>query len=573
MTGSPSNSPSSPGTPSRTTSSPASLPRTAPLPPAPPPAPTSPAAARTAGPLRSTTGGLHRLVSRTAAGAALCLVGALTVAASPAAAAEPAPATADPLARYHHQRLIWKSCVLGPDDATGKELEQAGAQCADVTVPLDYADPHGRTITVAISRIRATNTAHRVGPLLLNGGGPGGQTIGDPPWVRKAMKDVGARYDVVGVDPRFVGRSAPLDCRWPTGSAFRGAGSDRAGFDRMAAFSEDLAQRCRTHAGDLLPHVTTRNTARDMDVIRAALGERRISYLGYSYGSYLGEVYATMFPGRTDRVVLDGVIDPDRYGPRLLRGIERANRRALEGWASWAAARDATYGLGRTRGAVLATVDRIQAAAARTPLRLGGYRVDEHMTPLVFINGLSQDNDTAYRDFAQGVRDMLRAAHGQRVTPSPWLAAVLDFELTGADSHYGSVQTAILCGDGAAPRDPEVYWRDVQRARAQDPLFGPVTNNINPCAFWDAPRERPTTIRGDLPALLVNATGDPRTTYSSAQTVRRMWPSSRLVTLRGADQHAVYGVFGSSCADATVNSYLATGHLPATDVTCDRPSG
>ncbi len=509
-----------------------------------------------------------RCATTTAKKAALGLAAtALALTALPATVL-PAQAASDTLARYHHQRLDWKSCVLGPDDATGKELEQAGAQCADVTVPLDYGDPDGRTITVAISRIRATDTAHRVGPLLLNGGGPGGQTLGDPPWVRKAMKDVATRYDVVGVDPRFVGRSTPLDCHWPTGSAIRSAGVDRAGFDRMAAFSQDLAQRCRQHAADVLPYVTTRNTARDLDVIRAALGERRISYLGYSYGSYLGEVYATMFPGRTDRVVLDGVIDPDRYNPRLLRGSEKANRHALQGWASWAAARDTTYGLGRTRGAVLATVDRVQAAAARTPLRLGDHRVDEHIVPLIVFNGLSQDNDAAYGDFAQGVRDMLRAADGHRVTPSPWLAEVLEFMLTGADSHYGSVQTAILCGDKAAPRDPEVYWRDIQRARPQDPLLVPVTHNLNPCAFWDPPRERPTTVRDDLPALLVNATGDPRTTYDGATAVRRTWPSSRLVTLRGADQHAVYGVYGTPCVDATVNTYLATGRLPATDITC-----
>ncbi|MFD5157939.1 alpha/beta hydrolase [Streptomyces hawaiiensis] len=485
-----------------------------------------------------------------------------------------AEAASDPLARYHRQHLTWKSCVLGPDDTTGKELEQAGARCADVTVPLDHSDPGGRTITVAISRIRATDTGRRVGPLLLNGGGPGGPSLGDPPWVSGAMKDVAARYDVVGVDPRFIGRSTPLDCRWPTGSAWRGAGEDRAAFDRMAAFSKGLADRCRTHAGDTLPHATTRNTARDMDVVRAALGERRISYLGYSYGSYLGEVYASMFPGRTDRVVLDGVIDPDRYSARLLRGTEGANRHALRGWASWAAARDATYGLGRTRGEVLATVERVRVAAARTPLRLGGHRLDEHVMPMVVLNGLSQHNDTAYGDFAQGVRDMLRASRGQRVTPSPWLAGVLEFVLTGTDSPYGSAQTAIVCGDNAAPRDPEVYWRDVQRTRAGEPLFGPVTNNLGPCAFWDRPRERPTRIRGDLPALLVNATGDPRTHYDAAETVRDMWPSSRLVTLEGADQHAVYGVYGSACVDDAVNAYLATGRLPARDIGCaaaDRP--
>lgn len=147
-----------------------------------------------------------------------------------------------------------------------------------------------------------------------------------------------------------------------------------------------------------------------MDVIRAALGERRISYLGYSYGSYLGQVYATMFPGRTDRVVLDGVIAPGRYGPRLLRGTERANRHALEGWAAWAADRNTTYGLGGTRSAVLAAVDRVQAAAARTPLSVGGRRVDASLLPVIVMNGLSQDNDAAYGAFAEAVQDLRRAA-------------------------------------------------------------------------------------------------------------------------------------------------------------------
>lgn len=521
----------------------------------------------------------RRLLPRAAAGIALSLVGAFAVAAAPPAAASPAaagargPVAKDPLARYHHQSLRWKSCVLGPDDETGKGLQQAGAQCADVTVPLDYTRPSGRTLTVAISRIRATDRAHRVGALLLNGGGPGGQTVGDPPWVREAMKDAGERYDVVGVDPRFVGRSSPLDCGWPTGSFLYGAGDDRAGFDRSVARAKDLAERCRRARGDVLPHVSTRNTARDMDVIRAALGERRISYLGYSYGTYLGQVYATMFPGRTDRVVLDGLVSPDRYTPRLLRGTEAANRNALKNWATWTAERHTTYGLGRTRGEVLSLVETVRKASGRGPLRIGGHRVDGNVLPVLVLSGLSQDDGTAYDALARAVQDMRRAADGRTVTPSPWLADALAFLLTGAESAYGSVQTAILCGDVAAPRDPEVYWREVQRARAQDPLFGPVTPNIGPCAFWEPPRERPTAIRDDLPALLVNATGDPRTLHENARTVRRMWPSSRLVTLRGADQHAVYGVFGDSCTDTAVNAYLATGRLPAKDVTCERAVG
>ncbi|WP_333741058.1 alpha/beta hydrolase [Streptomyces sp. IBSBF 2806] len=526
-------------------------------------------------------------MSLRAAALALTATAGLTVLPTATSASGTAPATttlpsvsssSDSLARYHHQRLTWKSCVLGAGDADGEALEKAGARCADVTVPLDYTHPDGRTITVAVSRVKAADSAHRVGSLLLNSGGPGGQGIADPPWVHDAMKDVAGRYDIVGVDPRFVGRSTPLDCGWPTGSPFRWAGEDRAGFARVTALARDLADRCRKTHADVLPYVTTRNTARDMDVVRAALGERRISYLGYSYGTYLGEVYATMFPGRTDRMVLDGVIDPARYSPRLLVGTEDANERALRHWAAWAAERDAEYGLGATRDAVLATVDRIRRTAAERPLVIGGgssrtYRLDVHTVPFIVFNGLSDDTDEARRSFASSLRTLHQAARGRHAEPDADLAGNLDFLLRGGDggSAYGSVQTAILCGDVPAPRDPEVYWRDVRRSRERHPLMGPFTNDITPCAFWDRPRERPTAVRRDFPALMVNAVGDPRTVYAGASAMHDAWPSSRLVTVTGSDRHGIYGAYGDDCADTTVNAYLRTGRLPSEDVTCSGP--
>ncbi|WP_201300764.1 serine hydrolase [Streptomyces sp. HF10] len=194
----------------------------------------------------------------------------------------------------------------------------------------------------------------------------------------------------------------------------------------------------------------------------------------------------------------------------------------------------------------------------------------EALIPTLVLNGLSQDLPSAYGDFAQGVRELRRAAGGEPVSPSPWLAGLLQFLLTGHDSAYGSAQTAILCGDGTAPRDPETYWRDLRQADPRDRFFAPVTNDINPCAFWGPPRERPTTVRADLPALLVNATGDPRTLYSGAERVHRGWPGSRLITLHDADQHAVFGIFGSACVDDAVNAYLATDRLPAVDLSCPR---
>ncbi|MET7301671.1 alpha/beta hydrolase [Embleya sp. NPDC005575] len=521
--------------------------------------------------------GMYRAARRTTALATglILTAGLTTLSATAATPADPGTDVATSgagLDRFNHQRLDWRSCVLGPDDAVGRNLEQAGAFCANVTVPLDYADPWGRTTTVAISRLEATDTHRRIGSLLLNNGGPGNDTIGAPPDIRTAMKDVGARYDIIGMDPRFVGRSSRLDCGWPVGTNIFSAGLGRATFDRQVTLQKDLADRCRATNASVLPYVTTRNTARDMDVIRAALGERKISYLGYSYGTYLGTVYTQMFPGRYDRVVLDGALDPNNYGSRTLRGGEAEYEHAFGDWAAWAASRDDVYGLGGTRDEVLAAADRIVAASARNPLTVGTapdvFRVDDTQVPFVYFIGIADDSDAARAALAEQVSVLNKAAQGLPAPSSPGLIGLLQFALTDGGSPHGSVQSAIFCGDVAAPRNPEVYWRDVQRSRAAHPLFGPLSNNIVPCAFWDRPREEPTRVRRDAPIMIVAATGDPRTVYKGSVALHDQLPSSRLVTLRGANQHGVFGSYGNACVDSRVNAYLATGNLPATDPTC-----
>ncbi|ROO86827.1 alpha/beta hydrolase family protein [Actinocorallia herbida] len=487
---------------------------------------------------------------------ALALI-ALSAAVAPLARADtPAP-------------LDWRPCAQGPDDAVGRELDQAGAQCAELAVPLDHTRPDGRTIRLALSRLPATDRAHRVGAMVLNSGGPGEPTLGMPLRVRAAMRDVAARYDLIGLDPRFVGRSTPLDCGWPIGLWLRSAGATRARFEHQADVQRDLAERCAQRNADVLPYANTRDTARDIDLVRAALGERRISYLGYSYGSYLGAVYTQMFPGRTDRVVLDSAGDPAKWGPRATQGTEDEAERALRGWAAWAAARHDTYGLGTTRAGVLATVKGIVAAAEDRPLRVGPYEVDDQTVPYLLSVGSGDDRPAARAEFASTVRTLNEAAHGRPADPGPELDGLLTFVLTSAGSPLAGPAAAITCGDRAAPRDPDTYWADVQRSRARHPLFGPLKNNIWPCAFWPSePRERLTRVGNSTPALIVAATGDTATTYEGSEAMHRALTGSRLLTLRGATAHGIYGEYGDPCVDAEVNAYLATGALPAADPVC-----
>jgi pimeloyl-ACP methyl ester carboxylesterase len=500
------------------------------------------------------------------------IVGAAAFAVIGGAVAAPSAASAGGLDRYYKQRLAWRTCVQGPDDEVGKELDKAGARCADVTVPLDYARPRGRTIKIAISRLKASDRAHRIGAMLINGGGPG-PAIDMPPYMRGVMGEAGPRFDLVGMDPRSLGRSAGVDCGWPSATWVRSAGLTRRGFDRQVAFERDLAKRCEQRGGDVMPYVSTANIARDMDVIRGALGERRLSYNGASYGTYLGAVYATLFPDRTDRMVLDSAADPKRWGPGLLRGTESANEQALAHWASWAASRDAQYGLGTSQAKVLRAVHRIQRTALRKPLRVGAYEVDDTVVPGLLFAGLQDDRDEPRAALAESVAILDKAARtGKPVRPSAHLEDELKFLLTGAESRYGSGQAAIICGDASTSRDVEGYWRDIQRVRGASPLFGSLTHATTPCTFWPrAPREKPVNVTARVPALIVAATGDTRTTYASSLGLHRAMPGSRLVTLRGADVHAPYQAsYGNRCVNDLVNRYQVTGVLPAGAPVCDR---
>jgi pimeloyl-ACP methyl ester carboxylesterase len=501
-----------------------------------------------------------------AAGTALVALGVLAVGSASAGVAGHPP---DPLRRFEHQTIGWHGCQTGPDDEVGAALAAVNARCGEITVPLDYRHPDRRTITVALARTTATDPAHRHGALFVNPGGPGDPALGIVADVAQGAPDLAAQYDVVGMDPRFVGRSTPLVCSWTTDISLRSAGPTRATFDESVAFARALAAGCLTGHQDVLPYATTRNTARDMDLARAALGESKLSYVGWSAGTYLGAVYLQLFPERADRFVLDSAVDPDVYGPGVLRSTGVPTEAALRNWAGWAAARDATYHLGATPAAVLSIVDSIAEAAVQ-PFPVGQFQVDSHVLPLLLFIPVRNDGDDSYGSIAADVVVLNQAAHGHRVTPTPTLASNLARVYDRPDP---TLQEGVpfLCADRAAPRDPETYYRDIQAHRASEPLFGPLTRGITPCAFWPTdPIEPPTLVRNGSPALIVGADGDPRVPLPGQQAMHRDLTGSRLITLTGAFEHEVFGVEDNDCVNTAVYGYLLNGNLPATDLTCAR---
>ncbi|MEU5878281.1 alpha/beta hydrolase [Spirillospora sp. NPDC047279] len=496
-----------------------------------------------------------------AGSAALTLaLGTLAGSAAAAAQAPPAPAAA---------RIVWKAC---PDDDPVEKDRLQGLECGGLTVPLDYGDPDGQKITLALSRAR--HTAKRFqGVVLLNRGGPGAHGRDLPGAFTGGMPEkVAATYDWIGIDPRGVGASRPaLMC----GETYQNPGRPRA--DTIPADpAEELAwrERARAYAGDcaakhgpLLPHMGTENWARDLDAVRAALGQKKINFFGYSYGTYLGAVYATMFPDRVRRMVLDSVVRPSGvwYDANLDQDV--AFEKRIRAYFAWIAKYHGTYELGRTGKAVAASYARARATLKTAPAggRVGPAELDD----LFLSDGYSDHGWPAHARLLSALVVKKDAKPLVRAWQAPgWL-----------DQNNYAVYTAVQCRDAAWPRDWSRWHHDnwrLYRAGYRFETWGNAWYNA-PCASWGVPGGPAPQVggtRGLPPLLLVQGTEDAATPYAGAVETHRRFPGSRLIVQAGGGNHGVT-LNGVPCVDKAVAAYLANGALPAgkpgPDATC--PAG
>lgn len=443
--------------------------------------------------------------------------------------------------------LTWRSC----GDPLFPRL-----QCASLKVPLDYSAPDGRQITIRVSRMRAPRGAAD-GVLVVNPGGPGASGLtmaGDI--AGRLPKEISR--DVIGFDPRGVGASRPaISCVPRYFAPVRpdyvpsSRREERVWLRRV----RDYAAACGRKYGWLLPHLTTVNVARDLDRIRAALGQKTIGYLGYSYGTYLGVVYGQLFPRRLDRMVLDSVVDPGRVWYDANLDQNHAFDRRIKEFFGWIARHHRTYRLGSTAAAVEKRWYRLREALGRKPARgrIGSSELDDTFMAAGY-------DSTAWPMLGEAF-----SAQVHRRGSRSLINAYNNLGRVGGDGENGyAVYTAVGCRDAPWPRDWSRWRRDAERIRATAPFLAWNNTWYNaPCAFWPVPALRPPPITGEgtPPTLLVQAERDAATPREGAFAMRRLLPSARLLVETGGGDHGVT-LSGNRCIDRHVFRYLDRGTLP-----------
>ncbi|WP_223838946.1 alpha/beta hydrolase [Saccharopolyspora pogona] len=434
-------------------------------------------------------------------------------------------------------------------------------QCANVEVPLDYDAPNGEKLQLLVSKTPARKPEARRGSLLVNPGGPGGPGIAFAGSLSGRLPaEVLDSYDLIGFDTRNTAHSNPVTCVdpaifWKNPLPDPDSPQTREQNWRRA---QEYADGCQQRADKYLPHLNTSTNARDLDRIREALGEQKISYLGYSYGTYLGAVYGQLFPEHVDRMILDSAVNPDTsevwYRNNLNQNIAAQLR--LGRYFDWIARHDQVFHLGTDRARVQAAWDGIQAELRKAALgKLGPLEFID----ITFMALYGENNWTA---LAEAIADFRLRNDDHK------LVAQVSTKDAAAENE-NAIYNAVECADAPWPTSRREWERDSAELAANNPL-GAWYNSwgVAPCRVWHGPRQQPVKITGEgLPPLLVfNSEYDVATPYAGAVEMHRSLPSSVLVTEKEAGKHGVWALAGNADADRIGTDYLVRGVVPSGNV-------
>ena len=463
------------------------------------------------------------------------------------------------LKKFVTQKVAWTVCY-------GK------FQCAKITVPLDYTKPNSRTIRLAVVRLLATDQPHRLGSLLVNPGGPGGSGF-DYALAADFIvtKEVLARYDLVGFDPRGVGRSTPIHClsdrETDQAIALDGSPSTPAQIRALMDEAKFIADQCKSRAGAMLPFLGSADVARDMDLLRAIFGDSKLNYLGKSYGTVFGTIYADLFPKRVGHLVLDGALDPTIQNRETNIDQARGFEIALGDYITNCLKHQLCPG-GKTRAQVLARIAKLVADTQTKPLPGKSGRV---VTQSLVLLGIVS---TLY-DSVGGWPSLTMALNQAYAGDGSALLDLTDYYVDrDTNGHYSTnsndIAYAVNCIDKDSRASVAQMEADAKMMAKASPNFGAyLAWGLAPCDFWPTPPmpyPAPVSAKGAGPILVVGTTHDPATPYRWAQGLAKQLKSGVLLTYEG-EGHTAY-MRGSACIDRAVDGYFLRGQPPARGTTC-----
>jgi pimeloyl-ACP methyl ester carboxylesterase len=443
----------------------------------------------------------------------------------------------------------------------------SGFQCGTLKVPLDYSRPSARTINIAVIRKPATDPTVRIGSVLVNPGGPGESGIEFLKSDVSSFTKLNHRFDLITWDPRGVAQSTPVTCvdgaQEDNYLSIDTVLDDPQEKQALIQADKDFAAGCQSRSGDLLPFMDSASTARDMDEIRAAVGDAKLTYLGFSYGTYYGQWYAHLFPTHVRALSLDGVVDPTVSANDSLLGQVVGFEQNLEAFLADCKART-TCAYGRT-GDPGAKINAAMATLDVTPLKVGNRELTRSLAMTGLLVTLYDQSTWQYLDLA-----LSRLDNGDGTV----LLQLADiYNHRNSDGSYANLFNggfhSSYCLDFPVPTDISAYDKLTQSYTKASALFGPwsVYSNLQ-CAYWPVkPKtgQGPLTVQGAPPILLVGGTNDPATPYSEAQSVNRQISGSVLLTRQG-NGHTSYD--SSTCAHAAEDAYLIDLTLPSAGSIC-----
>jgi pimeloyl-ACP methyl ester carboxylesterase len=489
--------------------------------------------------------------------------GGSEAAASPSGPSAASTEVTAALRPYYEQKLSWRDCGV------------PGFQCSTLRVPLDYANPGpGQDIEIAVARKGATTPGKRLGSLVVNPGGPGGSGIG----YLQAYAGIGypapvrARYDMVSFDPRGVQRSSPVEClSGPQMDKFTQVDQTPdtpAERDRLVAAFKEFADGCRERSPKVLPHVSTVEAARDMDVLRAALGDEKLNYVGASYGTFLGATYADLFPARVGRLVLDGAMDPSRPALELNRDQTEGFETAFRSFAKDCAKQpDCPFGKGDP-DAVAQQLKEFFRKLDAQPVPSGdpARPLGEALATTGVIAALY--DESAWPQLREAVT---AATNGDGSGLLALADSYYEREPDGAYANLMYANAAVNCLDQPpAFNGPAAVDAALPSYEKASPVFGAglAWASLN-CTYWPVKATgtaHSLTAKGAAPIVVVGTLRDPATPYKWAKALADQLDSGVLLTYDG-DGHTAYGR-GSECIDAAVNKYLLEGTPPTDGKKC-----